>query len=57
MNQQINLTNYCGREKTLSPLQFQHCGGEGTHCPHVSDTFGVVQASKRKATKEALLKL
>ena len=42
INQQINLTNYCGGEKILSPPQFQYCRGERPRCPRGSDAFGVV---------------
>jgi len=37
--EQINLANYCGGEKILSPLRFQHCGGERPHCTRGSDAF------------------
>jgi len=40
INQLINLANYCGGEKTLSPSGFQHCGGERPRCPRGSDAFG-----------------
>ena len=36
-NQLTNLAYFCGGEKILSPLQFQHCGGERPRCPHGSE--------------------
>jgi len=39
INQRINLANYCGGEKILSPPQIQHCGGERPHCPRGSDVY------------------
>ena len=43
INQLINLVNYCGGEKTLSPPRFQHCGGERPRCPRGSDAFKYFQ--------------
>jgi len=40
VNQQIiNLANYCGGEKILSPPRFQHCGGKRPRCPRGSDAY------------------
>jgi len=39
INQQINLANYCGGEKKLSPPRFQHCGGKRPRCPRGSDAY------------------
>jgi len=39
INQQINLANYCGGEKILSPPRFQYCGGKCPRCPRGSATY------------------
>jgi len=36
------LANYCGGEKILSPLRFQHFGGERPRCPRGSDAYGLL---------------
>jgi len=46
INQLINLANYCGGEKILSPPRFQHCGGERPRCPHGSDVYEVWYESR-----------
>ena len=40
ISQQINLANYCGGEKILSPPWFHHCGGERPRCLRRSDAYG-----------------
>jgi len=39
INQLINLTNYCGGERILLPLRFQHCRGERPRRPRGSDDY------------------
>ena len=53
-NQQINLANYCGGEKILSPPQFQHCGGECPRCPRGSDNYAFSTPKHSTANKTTM---
>ena len=44
INQLINVANYCGGKKILSPPRFQHCGVERPRCPRGSNAFVLTES-------------